>query len=108
MRTGGFAGARLAATVDTSDLETAEATRVSQLVEGARFFEMQTASAKEGAPDRFEYRLLIESHIWGPHSVAFTEADLPEALRPLIDYLTAMARNAPGPASAADDTPAGS
>jgi len=92
VRSGGFAGLRLALSVDTESLPTEDASRIAQLVEAAGFFELeQTTLEKSGAPDRFEYRLTIESQIWGRHAVVLPESAVPEEMRPLLDHLTALA-----------------
>ncbi|MFH1183899.1 MAG: protealysin inhibitor emfourin [Chloroflexota bacterium] len=92
VRSGGLAGLRLAVSVDTESLPVEDASRLVQLVEGAGFFGLEQASP-DASPgrDRFEYRLTIESQIWGRNAVVLPEPAVPEELRPLLDHLTALA-----------------
>ena len=89
---------RLVVSVDTDSLPAEDASRLVQLVEKAGFFELEQGSA-DAPPgrDRFEYRLMIESQIWGRHTVVMPESAVPEELRPLLDHLNAMARRRDGP-----------
>jgi hypothetical protein len=104
VRSGGVAGVRLALTLDTESLPVDEAFHIAKLVEGAGFFELvQGFSGAAPAPDRFEYRLTIESQIWGRNAVVLAESAVPVEMRPLLDHLTALAMrgarldNADGP-----------
>lgn len=91
-RTGGFAGMRLAATVNTEALPAEEARGLREAVEAAKFFELPAliASAPQGA-DRFHYKLTVEAE-GRRHTVEMSEAVVPEALRPLLQQLMARAR----------------
>ena len=101
VRSGGFAGLRLAVSLDTESLPSEDAFRIAQLIEGARFFELDEAASAPPEPDRFEYRLTIESENWGRRAVVLSESSVPDALCPLIDVLTALAQRHEGP----DQTP---
>jgi hypothetical protein len=92
VRSGGFAGLRLALAIDTDSLPAEAASRILQLVEAAGFFELdQGAVDRSAAPDRFEYRLTIESAIWGKHAIVLAESAVPDEARPLLDHLTSLA-----------------
>jgi hypothetical protein len=91
IRTGGFAGIRLTTSVDTTKLPPDQATTLHNLIDEAAFFSLpeKIASAKP-APDRFEYRLTVNS-AQKSHSIEVNDAAAPESLRPLLNYLTTMA-----------------
>jgi hypothetical protein len=91
VRSGGFAGMRLALDVDTTDLGAEEASQLSQFVDEARSALMAVPRAQP-EPDRFEYQLTFERPEWGRETHLVCEPDVPEAVRPLIEHLTAMAR----------------
>lgn len=91
-RTGGFAGIRLACDVDTELLSPEEARQVNKLVEAAKLFDLpeQSSGARQAA-DQFNYKLVIESQ--GQQKlIRTTETSAPEALQPLLEWLTEKAR----------------
>ena len=91
-RSGGFGGLRLALTLDTESLPVDEASRIRQLVESSDFFELERGLTEaSGARDRFEFHLEIDSQVWGTHTVVLPESAIPDGMRPLLDYLTALA-----------------
>jgi hypothetical protein len=92
-RTGGFAGMRTAATIDTNSLSPGDRQELQQLVEAAGFFKLPPEVA--GRPqraDQFQYKLTVESE-GQQHTVEVGEASAPESLRPLLRKLTALARS---------------
>jgi hypothetical protein len=91
VRSGGFAGIRLAVDVDTNDLPLEEATQLAQLVEQAHS-SLSAVPLSAPAPDRFEYQLTIDASEYGPEVHRLYEPDVPEPVRPLIDMLTLLAR----------------
>ncbi len=91
-RTGGFAGIRLACTIDTDLLSAEEAQQVNRLVQAAKLFDQpeQSTDARQTA-DQFQYKLVIESQ--GQEKVIrTTETAAPEELEPLLEWLTERAR----------------
>ena len=90
-RTGGFAGMRMAAIVQTESLSPDEARELHTMVETVRFFDLPAviASPARGA-DRFVYTLTVEAET-RRHTIEVGEAAVPEALQPLLQRLTAMA-----------------
>lgn len=92
-RSGGFAGMRTAARIDTDTLPSTEADRLRRLVEEAGFFGLP-ATLKSSAPggDRFQYRIVAEEGEKRKEVFA-DEGAVPETLRPLLDYLTDWARS---------------
>jgi len=92
VRSGGFAGLRLDLALDTDALPADEAVRIHHTVEASGFFDLRQSELRGGVgADRFEYRIEIESHAHGGHSLAIPESAMPEGLRPLVEELTAMA-----------------
>jgi Emfourin len=91
VRSGGFAGLRLAASLDTQQLGADIASTLEKLVAEAGFFTLpeQIKPASPG-PDRFEYQVTISSGAQ-KHSINVSDAVVPEALRPLLDFLTTLA-----------------
>ncbi len=95
-RSGGFAGLRLAVELSGDSLAPEQADELGQLVDRARFFELpsEISGPAKGA-DQFVYKLTVES-AQRVHSVEVGESAVPESLRPLIDWLTAAARQRRG------------
>jgi len=92
VRSGGVAGIRLKASLDTETLKTAQASRIGRLVDDAEFFSLpKQAMAEVPAPDRFEYRVEVSSAARGEHAIVVAETAVSARLRPLLDYLTALA-----------------
>jgi len=91
-RTGGVAGMRFAATVDTETLTTDEAAKVRRLVDDSKFFSLPARlSVAAPGPDRFHYRLTVRTPERS-HTVDVGEGALPSPLRALTDWLMAVAR----------------
>lgn len=96
-RSGGFAGMRLAATVDTESLPPGAASDLRQMVQAARVFELPAVIAPPTpSPDQFCYKLTIEAE-GRQHTIETCEPAVPEALRPLLRYLTTVARSGARP-----------
>ncbi len=91
-RTGGFAGMRMAGSIDSGSLSGEEARRLHQLVEAAGFFELpEELAGPAGGADRFLYTLTVEMD-GRRHTVRTGEAAAPAALGCLIRWLTNAAR----------------
>ena len=87
VRTGGVAGIRLTATLDTEMLPPEEADRLRRLIDAASFFDLPTSRRSPSREtDRFQYRVTVED---GDRikEVEMDESSVPEACRPLLDYL---------------------
>jgi hypothetical protein len=94
VRSGGFAGLRLALDVDTADLPAHEAAQLLQLIDEARG-DLHDAPNSPSAPDRFEYRLAFDMEHGEREALTLCEPDVPDSVRPLIEQLTYMARRKP-------------
>ncbi|MGH9366687.1 MAG: protealysin inhibitor emfourin [Thermoanaerobaculia bacterium] len=87
VRTGGFAGIRRQATIDTGDLPPKEAAALLQCIEGLRLAGSEGRGAKGGGqPDRFCYTLTLEDG-GSSSTVSFREGEEPPGLRPLLAAL---------------------
>jgi hypothetical protein len=97
VRSGGFAGLRLAVSVDTGSMDEASAAKLWKLVEEAGFYDLpDELPAPYTSPDRFEYRVEISSLERGTHTLTAAEAVVPDQLWPLLNHLTALALQRPG------------
>ncbi len=93
LRTGGFAGIRLQATIQTETLPTAEAAELRELVAAADFFRLpRTAPGSGSTADQFTYRITVVDSLLHRHTVQTTDAAAPPSLQPLIQRLTQLAR----------------
>ncbi len=90
-RTGGFAGMRLSASVDTQQLRQDQGARLEKMVADVGFFGLpENIKPASPTPDRFEYSISVSS-AGQAHTVVVSEASVSEELRPLLDYLTTLA-----------------
>jgi hypothetical protein len=80
--------------LDSADLPAAERDALEALIARARFFELSAEPARP-RPDAFQYDLEIE-HAGRRHAVCVHDPVEPEALRPLLERLTALARGQRG------------
>ena len=95
-RTGGVAGVRMAATIDSESLPEEEARQLGEVVDGAGFFDLPTeiAGSAPGA-DRFLYTLTVETE-GRRHTVHAGETAASPELRSLSQWLTNSIRTARG------------
>jgi hypothetical protein len=91
LRTGGFAGLRLATTIDSTTLSPEETAHLRMLVENAGFFALPASlKAKASGADRFQYTITIETPEQ-QHTVTADESAVSPALRQLLNWLTKAA-----------------
>ncbi len=87
-RSGGFAGITIRKEFDAAHMTKAQSRQLQEHVHRAGFFELpQRIQASTTSPDRFHYRLTIESGS-RTHTVDLDEAAVPSVLRPLLDFLS--------------------
>jgi len=95
-RTGGFAGMRLAATIDTAALPADQASTLQGLIDSAHFFDLPALiPVPTNAADQFHYRVAIEAE-GKRHAVDVRESSASPALQALLQQLTLLARSARG------------
>jgi len=102
-RSGGFAGLTLSKEIDVSKLKPADAKKVEGLIHSSQFFKlpkkpMTAAAAKRSVaqPDRFQYKLTIEDDD-KKHTVIASDQNLPADLKPLVEFLSAAAKEKADP-----------
>lgn len=91
-RSGGFAGIRMSAFIDTMLLDRDEANKLQTIIENSLFFDLptKTVEPKFGA-DYFRYKITIETQD-KKHSIEVTDMTISPAIKPLIDILIDKAR----------------
>lgn len=90
VRSGGFAGLRLARSFDTAQLPDAQAKKIQGLVEAAAFFEVpEPEQAQAVIQDSIQYRLTVSSGA-RTREIEATDSTMPEQLRPLVNYLVSL------------------
>ncbi len=93
-RTGGFAGMRLAARIDTATLPADQAKALHDSIEAAHFFDLPAKiPAAPQVADQFQYHVAIEDQ-GKRHTVDVGEASASPALQELLQQLTQLARAA--------------
>ena len=91
-RTGGFAAPALRQhlEIDTDDLPAQEAHDLIALVKKADINDLKLATNSYRAPDAFRYRITVtEGDV--TETATASDADMPAALTPLIDWLSERA-----------------
>ncbi len=95
-RTGGFAGMRLAATIDTATLSSDQGGALQGLIDDAHFFDLPAQiPAPPQAADQFHYRITIEAE-GKQHTVEAGEGSASPALQALLQQLVLLARSTRG------------
>ena len=92
-RSGGFAGTLMTTKVDTETLPTPEGGHLRQLMQAANFFHLPAKIApSHPQPDLFQYKVTAEDN-GQHHTVQVSESAIPNQLRPLLNWLTEIARS---------------
>jgi hypothetical protein len=92
-RTGGFAGLRMSASIDTNTLEDETAAELHQMVEQADFFNLPAKITGDASTaDMYQYRITVETDD-RQHTVYIENVQPPDALNTLIRRLTVVARS---------------
>ncbi|HEY6245852.1 MAG TPA: protealysin inhibitor emfourin [Pyrinomonadaceae bacterium] len=87
-RSGGIAGPAVGRSVeiDTNDLSATDANELAQLINKADLAKQRTPSTSRPVPDAFHYRITV-SDKGQSHTIVTSDADMPEHVQPLIDWL---------------------
>lgn len=94
-RSGGFAGMRVAYSVDTENIPPEEALSIQELVEQADFFNLPAVtSGKSSLPDQFQYVLTLETET-EKHTLETGDNSASPPLKVLLRKLTLLARELP-------------
>ena len=91
-RTGGFAGMRLAVSVESGSLPAADADALQKLVKAADFFNLTDAQPARAIPDGFQYTISVEDG-GKQHTLHLHDGAIPDKLQPLLDDLSQRARS---------------
>ena len=91
-RSGGLAGMRIVATLDTDTLPSDEVHQIQAMVDNAKFFDLPSKSPKpkKGA-DYFQYKITVETE-GRKHTVETNDVAIKPTLRPFVDFLVKKAR----------------
>lgn len=91
-RSGGVAGLRLSATIESDSLSNQEADELCKLVEDAGFFDLPAdITSPKAQPDQFVYAVTVETEA-RRHSVRVDDSAAPARLQPLLDWLSRAVR----------------
>jgi len=88
-RSGGFAAPAMRQTVeiDTDDLPESEADALLKLIDNAGIANLASQATTAPRPDALHYRIKVSDEGLS-HTATTSDADMPEALHPLVDWLT--------------------
>ena len=89
-RTGGVAGMKLAATIDSDSLPAAEAQQLTELADAANLLNAADDTGGGGA-DRFQYKLVVESE-GRTKTIRISDASASESMTDLLDWHAEVAR----------------
>jgi hypothetical protein len=89
-RTGGFAGMRIGVDLDLQNLPAVEAAALENQVKEADFFHLTEVLGSKAVPDGFQHAITVESGTQ-KRTIRFADGAVPEALRSLLDDLSARA-----------------
>jgi hypothetical protein len=95
VRTGGIAGLRLRAEVDSEQLPPAQKREMKKLVEEAKLFDQPAKSRARAMPDQFQYEITVEDE-GKTHSFVTSDREASDELLELVGWLTAVARKQKG------------
>ena len=90
MRSGGVAGTRLSTAVESAALAAEDHQKLRSLVEASGLAATRPAYGPQ-PPDRMQYHLTVDDD-GKKIDLRLGEEEVPEALRPLLDWLTDRAR----------------
>lgn len=92
VRTGGFAGLRMATTIDIDTLPPEEAQELQDALEEAHFFNQPPELLEESrGVDRFQYEITVDDGN-RQYTIQAGDSSLPEHLQPLVQKLEWLAR----------------
>jgi len=90
-KTGGIAGLKISAEVDSEQISAAERQEMKELVERARLFDQPANPIARSTPDQFQYQITIEDQ-GKQHSFVTNDSAASDELLDLVDWLIATAR----------------
>jgi hypothetical protein len=90
-KTGGVAGLKISAEVDSEQLSPAQAHKMKELVERAKLFDQPPKPGGKSMPDQFQYEITVEDQ-GKKHSFVTNDAAASEDVLDLVDWLFDAAR----------------
>lgn len=90
-RTGGILGRVIDTDIDLNELPADESQELIQLITETNFFKIPQNLIHQAIPDEYEYTVTVEAGNTH-HTVHASDATAPQSLRPLLEKLSALAR----------------
>jgi hypothetical protein len=90
-KTGGVAGLKISAEVDSEQLSSAERQELEELAERAKLFDQPAKPGARATPDQFQYEIMVDDQ-GKRHSFVTNDATASDELLDLVDWLIAAAR----------------
>lgn len=90
-RTGGFMGREMESDIDLNELPDDESQELQNLILATNFFNIPQNLIEPSRHDEYEYTITVDagnSH----HTVHTSDSSAPESLRPLLEKLSAIAK----------------
>ncbi|MGH9836988.1 MAG: protealysin inhibitor emfourin [Blastocatellia bacterium] len=95
IRTGGIAGLKVRAEVDSEQLPLAQKRELKKLVEETKLFDQPERPGGRAMPDQFQYEITIEDD-GKSHSFVTNDGAASDELLELVDWLTTTSRDQKG------------
>lgn len=92
-RSGGFAGIKIRFSLEEKDLSPEERERLLEMLQQAGVFNQPKLRTSPSGVDRFTYRLTVANG-GKVHTIEVDESNMPQEMRPLVEYLNLMVRRA--------------
>jgi hypothetical protein len=90
-KTGGVAGLKISAEVDSEQLSQSQAHKMKELVDRAKLFDQAAKPGGKPTPDQFQYEITVEDQ-GKTHSFVTNDATASDELLDLLDWLFDTAR----------------
>jgi hypothetical protein len=94
VKSGGIAGLKVRAEVDSEQNAPAQQREMEKLVEAAKLFDQPAKPGGRAMPDQFQYEITVEDE-GKTHSFVTNEAAASDELLELVDWLIAAAKTRP-------------
>lgn len=90
-RTGGFIGREVQSDIDLDEMPVEEAQELERLLYETNFFKIPQNLIGHAIPDEYEYTVTVEAGNTH-HTIHTSDTTAPEALRPLLEKLSTLAK----------------
>ena len=90
-RSGGVLGREMEADIDLNQLPDTDSQYIMQLLTETNFFKIPQNLIEVAAPDEYQYTITVEAGNTN-HTIHATDATASESLRPLLEKLSALAK----------------